>query len=363
MMKKKIITVLGARPQFVKAAVLSRVIAQHKEIEEVIVHTGQHYDANMSAIFFKEMEIPEPKYNLQINGIGHGAMTGKMLERIEEVLLSEKPDALVVYGDTNSTLAGALAAKKLGIKVVHIEAGLRSFNMSMPEEINRILTDRISDLLLCPTKTAIEHLEKEGFKNYPIKIVQSGDIMKDAVAYYSEFSFAKSGIISDLKLEQNNFVLATIHRQENTDDLENMKAIFQGLENIAKQMLVVIPIHPRTKKILESNNLHYDLHFIDPVGYFDMLELLKNCNMVVTDSGGLQKEAFFNKKHCIIARKETEWIELVENDFATLVGSDTKKMEQAFGKFQNSTKDFSMKLYGENVGEKIYQELKALLAF
>lgn len=362
-MNKKIITVLGARPQFVKAAVLSRVIAQHNEIEEIIVHTGQHYDANMSAIFFKEMEIPEPKYNLQINGIGHGAMTGKMLERIEVVLLSEKPDALVVYGDTNSTLAGALAAKKLGIKVVHIEAGLRSFNMSMPEEINRILTDRISDLLLCPTKTAIEHLEKEGFKNYPIKIVQSGDIMKDAVAYYSEFSFAKSGIISDLKLEQNNFVLATIHRQENTDNLENLKAIFQGLENIAKQMQVVIPIHPRTKNILESNNLRYDLHFIDPVGYFDMLELLKNCNMVVTDSGGLQKEAFFNKKHSIIAREETEWIELVENDFAALVGSDTKKMEQAFEKFQNSTKDFSMKLYGENVGEKIYEELKALLAY
>ena len=360
---KKIVTVLGARPQFVKAAVLSRVIADHNELEEVIVHTGQHYDANMSAIFFKEMEIPKPKYNLQINGMGHGAMTGKMLEKIEEVLMNEKPDALVVYGDTNSTLAGALAAKKMGIKVIHIEAGLRSFNMNMPEEINRILTDRISDLLLCPTKTAMEHLEKEGFKNYPIKIVQSGDIMKDAVEYYSEFSSKKSKIIDDLNLEKNMFVLATIHRQENTDTLENLRGIFQGLANISEQMQVIIPIHPRTRKVLETNKLHYNLRFIEPVGYFDMLELLKNCKMVVTDSGGLQKEAFFNKKHCIIAREETEWVELVENDFATLVGSDSKKMEQAFEKFQNCSKDFSMKLYGENVGEKIYQELKVLLTF
>lgn len=363
MQNKKIVTVLGARPQFIKAAVLSRLIAEHNELEEVIVHTGQHYDANMSAIFFKEMEIPEPKYNLEINGIGHGAMTGKMLEKIEEVLVSEKPDAMVVYGDTNSTLAGALAAKKMGIKVVHIEAGLRSFNMNMPEEINRILTDRISDLLLCPTKTAIEHLEREGFKNYPIKIVQSGDIMKDAVENYSEFSSKKSKIINDLKLDKNKFVLATIHRQENTDTIENLKSIFEGLSNIAKQMQVIIPIHPRTRIILETNKLHYDLNFIDPVGYFDMLELLKNCKMVVTDSGGLQKEAFFNKKHCIIAREETEWVELVENDFATLVGSDAEKMEKAFEKFRNSSKDFSMKLYGENVGEKIYQELKVLLAF
>jgi UDP-GlcNAc3NAcA epimerase len=363
MKNKKIVTVLGARPQFIKAAVLSRVIAEHNELEEVIVHTGQHYDANMSAIFFKEMEIPEPKYNLEINGMGHGAMTGKMLEKIEEVLVREKPDALVVYGDTNSTLAGALAAKKMGIKVVHIEAGLRSFNMNMPEEINRILTDRISDLLLCPTKTAIEHLEKEGFKNYPIKIVKSGDIMKDAVEYYSEFSSKKSKIINDLKLDKNNFVLATIHRQENTDTIENLKSIFEGLSNIAKQMQVIIPIHPRTRIILETNKLYYNLNFIDPVGYFDMLELLKNCKMVVTDSGGLQKEAFFNKKHCIIAREETEWVELVENDFATLVGSDAEKMEKAFEEFQNSSKDFSMKLYGENVGEKIYQELKELLAF
>ena len=248
MKNKKIVTILGARPQFVKAAVLSRVINQHNEIEEVIVHTGQHYDANMSAVFFTEMEIPEPKYNLEINGMGHGAMTGQMLEKIEEVLVKEKPDVVVVYGDTNSTLAGALAAKKMGIKVVHIEAGLRSFNMKMPEEINRILTDRISDLLLCPTITAIQNLEKEGFQNYPLKIVQSGDIMKDAVEYYSKFSAAKSSIISDLKLQQNNFVLATIHRQENTDNLENLKSIFQGLENIAKQMQVVIPITSKNSK-------------------------------------------------------------------------------------------------------------------
>ncbi len=361
MKNKKIVTILGARPQFVKAAVLSRVISQHNEIEEVIVHTGQHYDANMSAIFFTEMEIPKPKYNLEINGMGHGAMTGQMLEKIEEVLVKEKPDVVVVYGDTNSTLAGALAAKKMGIKVVHIEAGLRSFNMKMPEEINRILTDRISDLLLCPTSTAIQHLEKEGFQNYPLKIVQSGDIMKDAVEYYSKFSADKSSIVSKLKLKQNNFVLATIHRQENTDNLENLKSIFRGLENIAKKMQVIIPIHPRTRKILANNKLEFDLTFVDPVGYFDMLELLKNCKMVVTDSGGLQKEAFFNKKHCIIAREETEWVELVENGFAILVGSNAEKIQQAFDTYCTSSVDFSKKLYGENVGEKMYQEVKELI--
>lgn len=361
MKNKKIVTILGARPQFVKAAVLSRVIAQHNEIEEVIVHTGQHYDANMSAIFFTEMEIPEPKYNLKINGMGHGAMTGQMLEKIEEVLVNEKPDAVLVYGDTNSTLAGALAAKKMGIMVVHIEAGLRSFNMNMPEEINRILTDRISDLLLCPTKTAIQHLKKEGFENYPLKIVQSGDIMKDAVDYYSKYSATKSRIISDLKLQQNNFILATIHRQENTDNIENLKAIFKGLERIAKQMQVVIPIHPRTRKILENNKLKFDVTFVDPVGYFDMLELLKNCKMVVTDSGGLQKEAFFNKKHCIIAREETEWVELVENGFATIVGSNAEKIEKAFNTYLTSGADFSKKLYGENVGDKMYEQVIELI--
>jgi len=358
---KKIVTILGARPQFVKAAVLSRVILKYNEIEEVIIHTGQHYDTNMSAIFFEEMEIPTPKYNLAIQGLNHGAMTGQMLEKIEMVLLDEKPDAVVIFGDTNSTLAGALAAKKLAIKVIHIEAGLRSFNMKMPEEINRILTDRISDLLLCPTQTAIDNLTKEGFENLPIKIVNSGDIMKDAVHYYSQTSTEKSAIISDLKLENNNFVLATIHRQENTDDLNKLKAIFEGLEEISKTKQVVLPLHPRTKSILEKNHLNYNITTIAPVGYFDMLELLKNCYLVITDSGGLQKEAYFNKKYGIIAREETEWVELVDNGFAKIAGSNKKEIIKHFLTFSDlinkNNSDFSKNLYGNTIGETIYKEI------
>jgi len=359
---KKIVTILGARPQFVKAAVLSRIISDKNEFEEVIVHTGQHYDSNMSEVFFKEMEIPKPKYNLDINGLGHGAMTGQMLEKIEKVLLDEKPDAIVIYGDTNSTIAGALAAKKLDIKVAHIEAGLRSYNMQMPEEINRILTDRISDLLLCPTDTAIKNLKNEGFDNIDTKVVKCGDIMKDAVEFYSRSSSEKSDLLDRLNLKESNFVLATIHRQENTDDLVKLESIFEGLESIAKEMQVVLPLHPRTKNILEKNKLKYDVTIIEPVGYFDMLELLKNCIMVVTDSGGLQKEAFFNKKHCIIAREETEWIELVENGFAEIVGSDRYKMIEVFERFLNAKSDFNLDLYGNNVGLEIYDELRNMIS-
>ena len=253
----KIVTILGARPQFVKAAVLSRVIKKRGKVEEVIVHTGQHYDANMSALFFSEMEIPAPKYNLNINGLSHGAMTGQMLEKIEAVLLKEKPQAVVVYGDTNSTFAGAMAARKLQIKVVHVEAGLRSFNMEMPEEINRILTDRISDLLLCPTDTAIHNLKTEGFDNLPATVIKCGDIMKDGVQYYSGFSEKKSTVLQDHDLQVDTFVLATIHRQENTDDVEKLKQIFEGLSEIHRDKKVVLPLHPRTKKILEAHQLNY----------------------------------------------------------------------------------------------------------
>lgn len=354
---KKIVTILGARPQFVKAAVLSRIILKYKAIQEVIVHTGQHYDSNMSDIFFEEMNIPKPTYNLAINGLGHGAMTGQMLEKIEAVLLKETPDVVVVYGDTNSTLAGALAAKKLNIKVVHIEAGLRSYNMKMPEEINRILTDRISDLLVCPTDTAIDNLEKEGFLNMPSKVVKSGDIMKDAVTFYSKTSSQKSSIISDLNLQNNEFVLATIHRQENTDSIENLKTIFEALEEINTDKKVIIPLHPRTKSILEKYHLKYNIEMIKPVGYFDMLELLQHCNLVITDSGGLQKEAFFNKKYCIVAREETEWVELVSNGFAKLAGSNTNQIISAFKECQKAKADFEVNLFGENVGEKIYNEI------
>ena len=360
----KILTVLGARPQFVKAAVLSRVISEKNEVDEVIVHTGQHYDKNMSDLFFDEMEIPKPKYNLNINGLSHGAMTGQMLEKIEEIIVIEKPDVLVVYGDTNSTIAGALAAKKLGVKVVHIEAGLRSYNMAMPEEVNRILTDRISDLLLCPTKSAIDNLEKEGYNNIETKVVRSGDIMKDAVDYYSIKSEEKSTVISKYELKSQDFVLVTIHRQENTDDISRLKSIFIAFDEIQNNgTQVVLPLHPRTKTILEKNNIETDILIIDPVGYFDMLELLKNCKLVVTDSGGLQKEAFFNKKHCVIVRDETEWVELVENGFAEIVGSDSKRIVSAFEKFAQKQSNFEIDLYGEGrVGERIYGEIVKLIS-
>lgn len=268
----------------------------------------------------------------------------------------------MVYGDTNSTLAGALAAKKLGIKLIHIEAGLRSFNMAMPEEINRILTDRISDLLLCPTDTAIKNLHTEGFINLPIKLVKAGDIMKDAVQYYSKISAKKAKIFKSLALEKGKFVLATIHRQENTDNLENLKSIFEALSKINKEHKIVLPLHPRTKNILEKNNLKYDVEIIEPVGYFDMLELLKNCSMVLSDSGGLQKEAFFNKKPVIIARTETEWVELVTNGFGRIVGADKDKIYKAFHDFKNKKFNFSINLYGDAVGEKMYKEILFMIS-
>lgn len=359
---KKIVTILGARPQFVKAAVLSRVIQKHGEIEEVLVHTGQHFDTNMSDVFFEEMEIPKPKYNLNVNGLGHGAMTGQMMEKIEEILQEEKPDAVVIYGDTNSTIAGALTAKKMHIKVVHIEAGLRSFNMRMPEEVNRILTDRISDLLCCPTDTAISNLKNEGFDALDIIVEKSGDIMKDAVEFYSQKSEEKSKIINTLGVQKGAFILATIHRQENTDDREKLQDIFKALDALHEKMEVVLPLHPRTKKMLASYDIKPHITLIDPVGYFDMLELLKHCRVVVTDSGGLQKEAFFNQKHCIIVREETEWVELVTHGFAKVVGSDPDKIEKAFEEFTTVTKDFTKELYGNRVGEQIYQSIKTLIA-
>ena len=355
---KKIVTIIGARPQFVKAAVLSRIIAERGELQEVIIHTGQHFDQNMSEVFFKEMEIPVPKYNLEIQEPSHGAMTGKMLEKIEQVLLKEKPDGVVVYGDTNSTLAGALAAKKLHIPIAHVEAGLRSFNTKMPEEINRIITDRISDILFCPTEKSVQNLKKEGYDFFPSEIIQCGDIMKDAVSYYGALSKAKSKIMGDLSLKKNHFVLATIHRQETTDDCSVLQNVLAAMDRINAEIPVVMPLHPRTRKMISRCDLSYNFKIVDPLGYFDMLSLLQNCSMVLTDSGGLQKEAFFNKKHCLIARSETEWVELVENDYAVIVGTDPEMIYQGFQKYRNSKADFSKELYGNKVGETIYEALK-----
>lgn len=340
----KILTIVGARPQFIKAAAVSRAFSKHKEIQEIIVHTGQHFDKNMSDVFFEEMQIPKPHYNLNIHGLSHGAMTGQMLEGIEKILLNEKPDYVLVYGDTNSTLAGALAAKKLHIKVIHVEAGLRSYNMQMPEEINRIITDRISDILFCPTDAAIENLKKEGMNNMPVCIVKNGDVMQDASLFYAQQAEKKSTIIQELAL--NDFILCTIHRAENTDNINNLKNIITALNKINTEVLVLLPIHPRTKKILEMENISTNFKLIDPVGYFDMIMLLKHCKIVMTDSGGLQKEAFFFQKNCVTLRNETEWVELVENGYNELAGNISDKIYQAYQKMIVKKNDFSKNLYG-----------------
>lgn len=340
---KRIITIVGARPQFVKAATLSRQFTLCG-IEEQIIHTGQHFDANMSDVFFEEMEIPRPAYQLDIHGVSHGAMTGRMLEGIEQILLKEKPEGVLVYGDTNSTLAGALAAVKLHIPVIHVEAGLRSFNMTMPEEINRILTDRISSLLLCPTDTAVQNLKREGFDNYTAQIVKNGDVMQDAAMYYAQKAQEKSQIIGQLGL--TDFVLATIHRQENTDNPVKLHDIITGLNLINKEVQMVVPLHPRTRNILQQLNLKPAFTIIDPVGYFDMIMLLKHCKLVVTDSGGVQKEAFFFGRHCITLREQTEWVELVEHGFNRIVGTNTDLLLEAFQYFSSKKSDFTVDLYG-----------------
>lgn len=340
----KIITIVGARPQFVKAAALSREFEKHASIEEIIVHTGQHFDDNMSEVFFREMEIPKPKYNLNINSVGHGAMTGRMLEAIEKILLDEKPDLLLVYGDTNSTIAGALAAKKLHIQVAHVEAGLRSFNMDMPEEVNRILTDRISDYLFCPTQTAVDNLLKEGYENIDTTIIKSGDVMQDAAEYYSLTSAEKATVAN--KITYNKFILCTLHRAENTDNKENLTGIINALNTINKTIPVVLPLHPRTKGKIADLGLKMEFNTIAPVGYFDMIELLKKCTLVMTDSGGLQKEAFFFKKNCVTMREQTEWVELVENKVNVLVGSDTQKIIQGVEQMLQNQADFTIDLYG-----------------
>lgn len=341
----KLITIVGARPQFIKAAAVSREIAKHEDVKEIIVHTGQHFDFNMSDVFFEEMLIPKPNYNLEVHGLSHGAMTGQMLEKIENVIIKEKPDQMLVYGDTNSTIAGALASVKLHVPVAHVEAGLRSFNMNMPEETNRILTDRISSILFCPTDNAISNLRREGFGEFNCKIVKSGDVMFDAAMFYAKQSAERSKIIENLKLDK--FVVCTIHREENTDVAENLQNIFSALVEIAKKIKVVLPLHPRTKKSLQKMNIKTTgLTIIEPVGYFDMIELLKNCSCVLTDSGGLQKEAFFFGKPCVTLRTETEWVELIENNYNFLAGTVKSSILNGFEKMLNKKVDKDTSLYG-----------------
>lgn len=333
----KIVTIVGARPQFVKAAVISRAIsemtpdAQPGPIREIMVHTGQHFDDNMSDVFFREMEIPRPARNLGIGGGHHGSMTGRMLEGIERVLLEEQPDWVLVYGDTNSTLAGALAAAKLSVPVAHVEAGLRSFNRTMPEELNRVLADHASDRLFAPTAAAVDNLRREGISSERIELV--GDVMYDAVRHYRARAETQSRILETLSLESGSFVLATVHRAENTDSPERLKGIIDGLAQVAAKHSVVLPLHPRTRQALDRNGLLERaagaLRVIDPVGYFDMLQLERAASVIATDSGGVQKEAYFHGVPCVTLRDETEWVELVEVGANVLVGAEPDRIVQA----------------------------------
>ncbi len=355
-----IVTVVGARPQFIKAAVVSRAIAARRgdlEFDEVIVHTGQHYDDNMSDIFFREMKIPKPAYNLGIGGSLHGEMTGRMLAEIEQVLLDIKPDAVLVYGDTNSTLAGALAAAKLHIPVAHVEAGLRSFNKRMPEEVNRILADHVSRWLFCPTGTAVHNLSREGLAGDGV--INVGDVMYDAALFYARIAEPSEGSRQIVAESDKGFYLATFHRAENTDDPVRLREIVLALDALAARSAVVLPIHPRTSKMLaEFSIAPRHVRVINPVGYFDMLHLLQHCRGVLTDSGGLQKEAFFFRKPCVTMRDETEWLELVEGGYNALAGADHERVLDVLQRLEASNPDWSARLYGDgDAGGKIVQQL------
>lgn len=316
----KLVSIVGARPQFIKAAVVNRSIQKYKDIINVLVHTGQHYDKNMSGQFFSELKISAPEYNLEVGSGLHGEQTAMMLKKIEEVLLREIPDWVIVYGDTNTTIAGALAAAKLHIKIIHIEAGLRSFNHNMPEEINRIVTDHISSLLFAPTMNALKNLKKEGLDK---RSVFSGDVMYDAIIYYSEIAVNNT---EKFQKFSPPFYLATVHRQENTDNKQKLTDIFKAFKRLNKH--IVLPLHPRTKKQIGLFKIEIpsNVKIIEPVGYLNSIYLLKNCEKVLTDSGGLQKEAYFMKKPCISLREETEWVETLKGNWNLLAGTDINKI-------------------------------------
>ncbi len=320
----KILSVVGARPQFIKASLLSREL--RKRHKEILVHTGQHYDFAMSRLFFEELEIARPDYNLGVGSGTQGSQTGKMLERIEQVLLKEKPSLVLIYGDTNSTLAGALAAAKLNIPVGHVEAGLRSYNRKMPEEVNRIVTDHLSDLLLCPTETAVSNLRSEGIEE---GVYKTGDVMLDLLLAKVKGLKKKSKILAKLKTEPKKYYLATLHRPNNVDNLKNLRNILEALNKL--DFPVIFPVHPRTKKNIEKIdkkriNCYTNIHFTSPASYLEMLLLEKGARLILTDSGGVQKEAYFLRIPCLTLRKETEWIETVEDGWNLLVGQDKKKI-------------------------------------
>ena len=362
----KLLTILGARPQFIKAASVSRAIRARDDIREVIVHTGQHFDANMSDVFFEQLDIPHPHHNLQIAGLSHGAMTGRMLEGVETLIQQEQPDWVLVYGDTNSTLAGALAAAKLHVPVAHVEAGLRSHNPAMPEETNRVLTDRLSTLLLCPTQTAVNNLHHEGFP-YPAMsgnsaytgppIVNIGDVMFDVVLYYRERANAQISLDS-FGLSQQKYALCTLHRQENTNDPKRLQNILSALREIAKALPLVLPLHPRTKHKIEqlhNADILNGITIIEPVPYLEMQRLQMSAKAIITDSGGMQKEAYFHQVPCITLRDETEWVETIEAGWNQLVGADFEKILTAWLNV-NLPSGPTENLYGDgNAAEKIVQ--------
>ena len=362
----KLVTIIGARPQIIKAAALSRAIKNHfsGKIQEVIVHTGQHYDDNMSQVFFDELGIPHPDYNLHVGSASHGVQTARMTEGIEELLIKEQPDFIVLYGDTNSTLAGAVAAAKIHVPIVHIEAGLRSFNKSMPEEINRIVCDHCSTLLFSPTLAGVENLKREGFPMgndgpYTIdnpKVYHCGDIMYDNSLHFADIAEEKTDIIQRLALAGKPFILATIHRDSNTDHPERLNAIFDALIQLSKETQVVLPLHPRTAKLLKTNLDSEkqtqifnspNISLIPPVSFLEMIALERHAQLVMTDSGGVQKEAYFFQKPCIILRPETEWVEIVETGNAILADADETRIMEAWQHFKGNPPTVFPEIFGD----------------
>lgn len=338
----RILTLIGARPQFIKAGVVSKALLEQAALSEIVLHTGQHYDANMSDIFFEQLGIPRPDYQFDIHGGTHGQMTGRMLMEIEYVIIKEKPDRVLVYGDTNSTLAGALAASKLGVPIAHVEAGLRSFNMGMPEEINRILTDQVSDILFCPTDAAVQNLANEGFAHKAAEVLNVGDVMQDSAQLFAQRAMPPAG----LGVEQG-FVLATLHRAENTDDPARLSSIVEALNEVHRDVApVLLPLHPRTRGALGRLGLKLEVQVIDPVGYLQMSWLLQHCALVLTDSGGVQKEAFFFGKPCVTLRDQTEWVELLIGGANVLAGADRERIvDSARNSIGNVVEDDGL-LYG-----------------
>lgn len=359
---KKVLTVVGARPQFIKAAPISKALVELSSLQEVMVHTGQHYDPNMSQSFFDELDIGVPSHNLEVAGGSHGYQTGEMLKRLEPIVNDEKPDLILVYGDTNSTLAAALTAAKLCIPLAHVEAGLRSFNRAMPEEVNRVLTDHMSSLLFCPTSAAVKNLEREGIVG---NVSITGDVMYDVALQFSDKSKRKSTVLTDLGLQKYNYILATIHRAENTDRVEFLSNIFQALETMSEEMDVVVPLHPRTRKMLTSYGLLEQFHgikFTQPVGFLDMIALESHAKLIVTDSGGVQKEAYFHRVSCVTLRTETEWIETVEAKWNMLVNvsSTTVIREALLASLSSTTERTPIDDYGDgSASAKIVQILKS----